>query len=417
MATQGVPIEETTQGVPIGGMPIAGTPIEGIPIEQGSTINDMPLNPKDLIQGEPVLVSAPIIQDLGSPPEYESLTSNTQPLPPSLNVNPTVPKGPERNVFGIPDILEDEIRSCLVNWATEECCYGTSAARDIVIKSIQMTYSYHYILTTFTEKRETSRKFVPYDGVSPFDGPHNGPAPAIWDIPVTPANDFAEQKVVKEIPHTSKIEICHGCSGIGKTTCSSCRGIGSSKCWNCKGVGHHHHTTHDSHGHHKDEHHTCHTCRGSGRNRCSRCSGVGVVKCKTCKTWGKLRYFNQLHIKWQNHRDDFVSDATELKASRIKNVQGIFAINEIKPRAFPLEGFPDRRIANASRSILDTHGKGFALEKVLKQQQAVKVVPIAVVYYEYKDTEGHFYVYGHESDRQVYFENYPQSCCWLCSIL
>ena len=135
------------------------------------------------------------------------------------------------------------------------------------------------------------------------------------------------------------------------------------------------------------------------------------------KSWDKLRYFNQLHIKWQNHRDDFVSDATELKASRIKNVQGIFAINEIKPRAFPLEGFPDRRIANASRSILDTHGKEFPFEKVLKQQQAVKVVPIAVVYYEYKDTEGHFYVYGHESDRQVYFENYPQSCCWLCAIL
>ena len=385
MATHGVPIEETTQGVPIGGMPIAGTPIEGTPIEQGTT-SDTKLNPKDLIQGEPILASAPILQNLSFSPGYESLTSDAQALPPPSYFDPTVLQGPERNAFEIPNILEEEVRSCLVNWATEECCYGTSAARDIVIKSIQMTYSYHYILETFTEKREVSRQFVPFDGVSPFDGAHNGPAPAVWDIPVIPRKDFSKHNVVAEVPHTSKIEICRGCSGLGRNPCENCGGVGS-------------------------------TTSGATRSRCSCCSGVGVVQCKACKTWGKLRYFNRLHVQWQNHTEDFVSDATELKASRIKSVQGIFAIDEVQSRAFPLEGFPDQRIANASRSILDKHGKEFPLEKILKQRQAVKVIPIAVVYYEYKDTEGHFYVYGNETDRQVYFENYPQSCCWLCSIL
>lgn len=147
------------------------------------------------------------------------------------------------------------------------------------------------------------------------------------------------------------------------------------------------------------------------------CSGTGIVNCSTCATMGKLRYFIQLHVKWENHGNDFVSDATGLKAERIKRVQGFFAIDEVQPRAFPLEGFPDKSIADASKTILDKHGKDFPFERILKQRQAVKVVPIAVVYYKHKDSEGHFYVYGNESDRQVYFEDYPQRCCWLCSIL
>ena len=399
-----------SQGVPVAGVPISGTPVSGTPIldQKGQAIAAS--------QGVPITASAPDVRDLGPPPGYEALTFDAQPLAPPSYFDANA-SAPERSAFDIPAVSEDEVRSSLVSWATEKCCYGAGAARELAINQIQMTSSYHYTLETFTERRETSWQFAPYDGVSPFDGPHNGPAPAAWDIIVNPRQDFAKHDVITEVPHTSNIRICHGCGGRGRNPCSSCGGIGTSICWNCGGSGHHHEHHHDSDGHHRDEHRTCLTCMGTGRSRCMNCGGTGIVDCVTCNTMGKLRYYIQLHVKWENHGDDFVSDATGLKVERIKRVQGFFAIDEVQPRAFPLEGFPDRSIADASKMMLEKHGKEFPFEKILKQRQAVKVVPIAVVYYKHKDNEGNFYVYGHESDRQVYFEDYPQRCCWLCSIL
>jgi len=322
-------------------------------------------------------------------------------------------------------IGEDEVREALSKFVSEHFCYVSSAAKNLVINDIQMTSSFHYTLETFTERRETSWVVVPYDGVSYFTGPHNGPPPSAWNVQVSPAQDFAKQDVRVEIPNTSSIRICHKCSGMGRKTCSSCGRVGSSVCFNCAGSGRHqhHHVHHDtdSHGNryrHVDHNSSvCMSCMGSGRSRCLNCSGTGTVNCSTCNTLGKLRYYIQLHVLWESHGEEFVSDATGLKEERIKRVEGTMIIDETQPRVFSLEGFPDRSVTDASRDILERHSKDFPFERIIKQRQAVKVVPIAVVYYRYQNDEGNFYVFGSETDRQVYFEKYPQRCCCLCSIM
>ena len=332
------------QRVPIGGMFITGTATGGVPIGQGTP--------------------APSIEDFTPLPGYESLTldGRLRHLPPPSYFDPTVLQGPERSAFQIPDISEHEVRSRLQNWVPEDCFYGFVPAKDISITSIQMTAEYHYILETLTQTRETTWEFRPYDGVSPFDGPHNGPAPAAWDIQVSPRENLSD--VVTEVPHSSVIIKCPSCEGLGRRP-----------------------------------YHT------------------GIEYCRICVATGKLRHFIQLRVQWQNYREDFVSNATGLNTEAIKRVQGFFVINEVQPRAFPLQEFPDPSIAEASRSILDNYGKKFRHENIFQQKQAVKVVPVAVVYYKHKNTEGKFYVYGHNSDRQIYFEDYPQRCCFLCPIL
>jgi len=49
------------------------------------------------------------------------------------------------------------------------------------------------------------------------------------------------------------------------------------------------------------------------------------------------------------------------------------------------------------------------------QRQRVKVVPVTVCRYRWKDEESDFIVYGFE--KKVYAPNYPQQFCCGCSVL
>lgn len=64
----------------------------------------------------------------------------------------------------------------------------------------------------------------------------------------------------------------------------------------------------------------CSTCQGSGKKQCISCSGNGLKTCDTCKGSGNVKFFIQLHIKWDNHDDDYVSGNSGLKEKYIKKV-------------------------------------------------------------------------------------------------
>ena len=63
-----------------------------------------------------------------------------------------------------------------------------------------------YTLETFTEKRQTKWKFVPYFG-GPLDGPHNGPAPMPWDIQVQRPPVFQNENRNIPIPRTESVKV------------------------------------------------------------------------------------------------------------------------------------------------------------------------------------------------------------------
>jgi hypothetical protein len=144
------------------------------------------------------------------------------------------------------------------------------------------------------------------------------------------------------------------------------------------------------------------------------------MECPVCHGRSTLRFFLRVTVTWKNVEDEFVSDATGLKAKYIKKVSGIKAIEEESKNVCPLHNFPDRSIAEASKTLLDNHDKDakHQYKRVIRQRQLVKVVPIAVVYYTYRqEKKGTFYIFGDKDEQQVYFHKYPLRCCYCCSIL
>ena len=107
-----------------------------------------------------------------------------------------------------------------------------------------------------------------------------------------------------------------------------------------------------------------------------------------------------------------------MSKDKITKVSGKKAVEDENVRVWPLTAFPDRSVADASASLIEQHSKKWPMERILKQRQSVKVVPIASVSYDYDNNKqiGIFYVYGTESDRKVFFEDYPARCCCMCSI-
>jgi len=145
------------------------------------------------------------------------------------------------------------------------------------------------------------------------------------------------------------------------------------------------------------------------------CSGTGNVSCKTCDRTGKVRIFVQLKVKFDTHFDDFVSNKTSLEDQDIKQVHGVSVLDEVVSKVFPLNGFPENDVTEGSRRIIEKHNT-IPFQRMIKQKQKVKVVPTALVKYDYKDKEtGRFIVYGNQGDVRVDFDSYPQSCCWSTS--
>lgn len=121
-------------------------------------------------------------------------------------------------------------------------------------------------------------------------------------------------------------------------------------------------------------------------------------------------------MNWNSYADEFVSDQTGLDEKLIKVVTGNVAIDERAPRVFALTHFPDTRVVEASRAIMNKHVTSWPMERIIEQRHNVRMVPVGVVEFEYKEKSGSFFVYGLE--HKVFFPDYPaRCCCGLCTIM
>ena len=126
-------------------------------------------------------------------------------------------------------ITKIEAREALVDYVSENPCWGSKPALKMEIDQIVTTPVYRYQLYSFIEKRLIFLESKPYEG-GKVDGPRSGPAVQAWDIGATPKHMLGvvwqEQQFV--IPHTSSIRTCSECRSIKK--CTGCRGKGSKRC-------------------------------------------------------------------------------------------------------------------------------------------------------------------------------------------
>ena len=118
----------------------------------------------------------------------------------------------------------EQARAALLSFVSSHCCYGTGAAKQMRITSMDYVPAHHYELQTFTEKRETCWTYAPHKGDGHLDGPGTGPAPLPWEIEEKPLSMFKDDVRLVPVPNTGVVKSCHKCRGTGGMTCTDCAG-------------------------------------------------------------------------------------------------------------------------------------------------------------------------------------------------
>ncbi|KAK6176096.1 hypothetical protein SNE40_014446 [Patella caerulea] len=353
--------------------------------------------------------SAPPPGQLESVGGYENIGFNASALPPPSYDESERGAPPENREFkAVPTITEEEAREALLSFVAEHCCYGKKAAQEMNYTDLKSTSAFHYTLETFGEGRTTAWAYEPFIGQT-IDVPQNGPAPGPWDIQAQPGALFQNGKIEIEVPHTAGVKPCHECLATGRIRCFRCQGRGRLHCHSCNGSGR---ESYYEDGEHR--HRTCCHCDGSGRRRCYTCDGYGMITCTVCDGRASLKFYIKLTVLWTNHLEDHIVERTALPDELIRGVSGQISFEETVPRVWPIVHFPDQEVNMASKNLVTKHASSYANERILMQRHKVRIIPVTQAYYKWKDNDANYFVYGFE--KKVFAPDYPQKCCWGCSI-
>ncbi|KAK2851553.1 hypothetical protein Q5P01_007829 [Channa striata] len=323
-------------------------------------------------------------------------------LPPPMPAFPAPgpTPGPQQSNWIIPSITEDVARNAFLQFAAGNCCYSSAPAKDGVITGMEPFNTYRYRLETFTETRSTEWNHEPYNGqpVNAFVQPPPGP----WDIPAQTPSLFVDAKQVIKVPYTSSVKNCHVCLGMARKPCKECAGVGSKVCWVCNGSG--------FRGSDR-----CHHCNGRGRDSCNHCQGQGSRQCNTCRGKGQLLVYINLTVKWTNNSDDYVVEQSSgLHVTNLSKVSGKELFRDSQYTVYPVMGFPDPALVNASERLVSNHQSKFSqTSRILQQRQTIELIPITKVSYVWKGKSHIYFVYGNEF--QVNADDYPATCC--CTVM
>ncbi|XP_062522491.1 protein SSUH2 homolog [Corticium candelabrum] len=360
---------------------------------------------------QPSQPTAPSLDQLQAVSGYEAVSFNEgSAIPPPSYAEAVTPQAAPTMNTAVPRVTEEQARAALLDHVSQNCCYGKSAAQDLVFTSIEPSSAFHYTLETFGESRSTSWAMEPYMG-QPIDTAMTGPAPGPWDISAEPRTLFNSESRHVEVPHTASIKPCHNCFARGHIRCHHCHGRGRVRCNSCHGSGHK--RVHRD-GQQHQEH--CNWCHGHGRKRCFVCHGHGQIGCPVCSRQGNVKWYIRLTIKWENHKSDHVVERTSLPGHLIAGAQGQLAFRDEQFRVAPVNNFPEPAVNQASQQLVGQHtGNYFNSERVLKQRHQVRIVPVATAHYQWKNSLSQFWVFGFEN--RVYAPDYPQKCCCGCTIL
>jgi hypothetical protein len=314
-----------------------------------------------------------------------------------------------------PKLTEAQVRAALLSHISAHCCYGTTAARNMVVKKMEYLPAYHYELQTFTEKRETAWTYAAIrTGYESLMGSNlgSGIPPLPWEIFEEPAQAFKDEVRLVQVPNTASTKSCHRCRGTGGVTCRDCNGKGWTRCLNCHGDG----WMHDSSGARERCFYCQHSKHGHGQQDCNKCGSKGKVNCATCDGHGQIRCYIQLSITWKTNTAEHIIERLDLPSDLIRDVSGQVAYEEEGSRVKPIDAFgEDLGIKEASTRLVFNHLNSFADHKVIRQRHQVRIVPVTKITYEWKGKLHVFFVYGYEN--KIYLPKYPQKCCWGCQIL
>ncbi|XP_069824018.1 protein SSUH2 homolog [Dendropsophus ebraccatus] len=297
-------------------------------------------------------------------------------------------------------ISEDVARQALLEYARKKCYYSTGPAQQMLLQDLQPFSTFRYRLDTFTEIRICKWVSDPYYGEE-VDGPDNGPPPNPWDLQANPPNLFQKAEYYIPLPHTSSVEICSQCGGLGRNICISCFGTGRSRCMYCGGAG-------------WSGNQRCFSCGGMGRQWCMGCSGSGYQRCITCSAKGRLLKYIQLTVKWKNHNFEFIADhKSDFPTKRFKKVTGDIIFSDEQQMVSPIVNSPEPSINEASENVISKHRSEFALSKILRQRHSIEWLPLTKVNFTWNGAEYYYFVYGKEN--KAYATKYPIKCC--CTII
>ncbi|RXN38253.1 SSUH2 -like protein [Labeo rohita] len=299
------------------------------------------------------------------------------PMPAPMPVPERAPSSPD---WHIPSISEDQAREAFSTYVSSKCCYGSAPVREGVITSMESFNTYRYRLETFLESRSTEWSQEPYAGQAVDAGVQ--PAPGPWLIAAQTPAFFQEHKQTIKVPYTSSVK---------------------KPCWVCNGSGYRH----------SDD--RCTHCNGRGRENCSSCSGNGFCQCDTCRGKRQLLVFINLTVKWSTEKDDFIAqDSSGLRVENLGKVSGKELYKDAQYMVYPLRGFPDVAVAQASERLVGDHQVKYAqTSRILQQRQTIELIPITKVNYMWKGKSYVYYVFGNEF--KVNADDYPDTCC--CSVM
>jgi len=328
---------------------------------------------------------------------------------PDAEAAPTLPQPTVVN------LTDQQARSALLSFVATHCCYGTGAAKQMRITSMEYVPAHHYELQTFTEKRETNWSYAPHKGID-IDSATSGRAPLPWEVDEPPISMFKDEVRVVTVPHTGVVKTCHKCRGGGGMTCGECYGKGWVRCLHCHGDSY---QTDGGGGLGRDRCYYCqHSKHGHGHMECEKCQAKGKVSCATCEGTAHIRSFIQLSISWRVVTAEHIVTKHNIPENLVRNASGQVAFEEEQPKVFPVDAFKDEVIKMASAQLVASHASKFPDEKILRQRHQVRVVPVTKVNYEWKGRSRSFYVYGYEN--KVHMpgnSSYPQAYCWGCSVM
>ncbi|XP_060094262.1 protein SSUH2 homolog isoform X2 [Heteronotia binoei] len=308
--------------------------------------------------------------------------------------------GPHQRDLNTLYVSEQDVKEALLQHVSSKHFYRSSPAKHMKVQNIIPLNTYRYHLETFTEHRQTHQASELYDGGF-IDSYDVAPPPAPWDIVVDPPPLFTDCEMHIPIPHTYSVENCPDCKGRGSIICPSCRGAGKKTCSSCNGSG----TTWE------DGFQICTFCGGSGKVSCFKCRSSGKLKCHRCNGSGVLLFHTELTIIWKNNISEHVVDKNSgFPIYRLQEVTGKEIFSDENSLVYPIINFPEPSISEGSRACIEQHRIQFASEScILIQKQAIEVVPVSKVEYEWKGKLHSFYVYGNE--KKVYAEDYPGKFC------
>ncbi|XP_069694396.1 protein SSUH2 homolog isoform X2 [Periplaneta americana] len=365
---------------------------------------------KGMYEFDSTMPSAPPLEQMEQVSGYESTSFNEVSVPPPsafFAVNSAEDTLNHSTQPSLHNISEQSARQALIAYSKKHCCYGSSAAQNMAITKLKYMSAFHYELQSFTEKRETAWKFIPYGG-GEVDGAENGPAPLPWDIVVEPAELFRNEEKFIRVPHTSSVKQCHMCKGGGYIICSECTGKGWIRCHMCTENGFRTQMTTANCMH-------CSMSRyGRGRRECSNCNVKGKLACSSCETYGHILCYIQLTVSWKTNTSEYIIENISLPERIVRFASGQVAYEEEGVRVVPLTAFPDEAINMASAQLIHQHGVKFQERRILAQRQQVRAVPITSVKYKWKRHNGEFWLCGYEN--KVYAPDYPQTCSCGCCI-